>query len=87
MRISTGLDVAHTLPLVGVSGMLDMLRQRATPFVFLTNNSTRSRASFAKKFHQLGLDWVRRMSIMFHDTYLKVPANRQTSDKAFNDKL
>lgn len=40
----------------GVVQVLDILRKRGKKLVFVTNNATKSRKSYKKKFDQLGLD-------------------------------
>ncbi|XP_062161363.1 phosphoglycolate phosphatase 2 isoform X2 [Alnus glutinosa] len=39
----------------GVPQTLDMLRSKGKKLVFVTNNSTKSRRQYAKKFHSLGI--------------------------------
>lgn len=39
----------------GIEETLDMLRSMGKRLVFVTNNSTKSRKSYAKKFESLGL--------------------------------
>eukprot|EP00049_Salpingoeca_infusionum_P019633 m.362765 g.362765 ORF g.362765 m.362765 type:complete len:294 (-) comp20855_c0_seq1:358-1239(-) len=52
----------HLLP--RVPEMLEMLTARGKKFVFVTNNSTRSRAENVKKFHKLGLTFVKEEDIL-----------------------
>ncbi|EDQ92988.1 uncharacterized protein MONBRDRAFT_21060 [Monosiga brevicollis MX1] len=44
----------------GVADALDGLRRHGKRVAFITNNSTKTRANFVKKFHGLGLTWVER---------------------------
>ncbi|XP_052202938.1 phosphoglycolate phosphatase 2 [Diospyros lotus] len=39
----------------GVAQTLDMLRSKGKKLIFVTNNSTKSRSQYAKKFHSLGI--------------------------------
>eukprot|EP00158_Paraphelidium_tribonemae_P002608 Partr_v1_DN25508_c0_g1_i2_m20940 putative -phosphatase len=71
--------------LPSVLDTLAFLRKQNKRLLFVSNNSTKSRAGYAKKFHSLGMDWVTAGQIIpssfasaFHlSSILKFPADKR----------
>lgn len=73
----------HLLPWVVET--LDLLKQRGKSIVFVTNNSTKSRNDYLKKFAKLGIDGIRKQEVFgssyasanYIDKILKLPKEQK----------